>query len=233
MEQVLGFIISPLGLQIIVFVFLILNVLSGYRRGFVQKILSLSSIVLSIISASIFTPTLSTALKENTVLSDRITESFLNGFTRGLNLDNMQSGNTDYGIFGKMTGLDKILDPENITNSLRTYISENITNTILVIISAVLIFVLTLVILKVVSHFFEYLNDIPFLGKINKILGGVLGFFIAIFIIWIVFAIFRVFEGLNILTEISNSIKSSVVLYYIYENNLIFNFFSGLFLGKA
>lgn len=233
MEQVLGFIISPLGLQLIVFLFLILNILSGYRRGFVQKILSLSSIVLSIISASIFTPTLSTALKENTTLGDRITESFLNGFTRGLNLDNMQSGNADYGILGKMTGLDKILDPENITNSLRSYISENITNTILVIISAVIIFVLTLIILKIVSHFFEYLNDIPFLGKINKILGGVLGFFIAIFITWIVFAIFRVFEGLSILTEISNSIKSSPILYYIYENNLIFNFFSGLFLGKA
>lgn len=233
MEQVLGFIISPLGLQLIVFLFLILNILSGYRRGFVQKILSLSSIVLSIISASIFTPTLSTALKENTTLGDRITESFLNGFTRGLNLDNMQSGNADYGILGKMTGLDKILDPENITNSLRSYISENITNTILVIISAVIVFVLTLIILKIVSHFFEYLNDIPFLGKINKILGGVLGFFIAIFIIWIVFAIFRVFEGLSILTEISNSIKSSPILYYIYENNLIFNFFSGLFLGKA
>lgn len=233
MEEILSFIVSPIGLQIIVLAFIVLHILSGYRRGFIQKILSLSSIVLSIISASIFTPSLSVTLKENTVLGDRITESLLNGFSRGLNLDNMQSGNTDYGILGKMTGLDKMLDPENIINSLRSYISENITSTIITIISAVLIFVLTLVLLKVVSHFFEYLNDIPFLGKINKILGGVLGFFIAIFIIWIVFAIFRVFDGLNILTEISNSIKSSPILYYIYENNLIFNFFSGIFLGKA
>jgi hypothetical protein len=90
-----------------------------------------------------------------------------------------------------------------------------------------------LIILKIVSHFFEYLNDIPFLGKINKILGGVLGFFIAMFMVWIVFAIIRVFEGMNIITNITNSIKSSIILDYIYENNLIFNFFSGIFLGKA
>ncbi len=233
MEAVLNFIVSPIGLQIIVLAFIALNIISGYRSGFIQKILSLSSIVLSVISASIFTPSLSTLLKETTTLGDRITQSLLNGFSKGLNLDSSKSGSTDYGVLGKITGLDKLLDPENITNSLRDYISTNITNTIITIISAVLIFVLTLILLKVVSHFFEYLNDIPFLGKINKVLGGVLGFFIAMFILWIIFAIIRVFEGMSIITDITTSIKSSVMLDYIYENNLIFNFFSGVFLGNG
>ena len=47
MEEILSFIVSPIGLQIIVLAFIVLHILSGYRRGFIQKILSLSSIVLS------------------------------------------------------------------------------------------------------------------------------------------------------------------------------------------
>ena len=58
MEAVLNFVFSPIGIQIILAAFIILNILSGYRRGFIQKILSLSSIVLSIVMSSIFTPTL-------------------------------------------------------------------------------------------------------------------------------------------------------------------------------
>lgn len=226
MEAVLNFIFSPIGIQIILAAFIILNILSGYRRGFIQKILSLSSIVLSIVMSSIFTPTLVSLFRENTNLPDRITDSILNGIMKGLNLE---SGSVDPGPLGKMMGLDKLIDPENISNSLRTNIESGITVAIVTVISALIIFLVTLILLKVVSHFFEYLNDIPFLGRVNKILGGVLGFFIAMFMVWIIFAVVRMLEGMNVTTDFASTLKSIGWVSYIYEQNLIYNFFSGLF----
>ena len=226
MEAVLNFIFSPIGIQIILAAFIILNILSGYRRGFIQKILSLSSIVLSIVMSSIFTPTLVSLFRENTNLPDRITDSILNGIMKGLNLE---SGAVDPGTLGKMMGLDKLIDPDNIANSLRSNIESGITVAIVTVISALIIFIVTLILLKVVSHFFEYLNDIPFLGRVNKILGGVLGFFIAMFMVWIIFAVVRVLEGMNVTTDFASTLKSIGWVSYIYEQNLIYNFFSGLF----
>ena len=226
MEAVLNFIFSPIGIQIILAAFIILNILSGYRRGFIQKILSLSSIVLSIVMSSIFTPTLVSLFRENTALPDRITDSILNGIMKGLNLE---SGAVDPGPLGKMMGLDKLIDPDNIANSLRSNIESGITVAIVTVISALIIFIVTLILLKVVSHFFEYLNDIPFLGRVNKILGGVLGFFIAMFMVWIIFAVVRVLEGMNVTTDFASTLKSIGWVSYIYEQNLIYNFFSGLF----
>ena len=79
---------------------------------------------------------------------------------KGLNLE---SGAVDPGPLGKMMGLDKLIDPENISNSLRANIESGITVAIVTVISALTIFIVTLILLKVVSHFFEYLY--PYIYK--------------------------------------------------------------------
>ena len=230
-DGIMNFIFSPVGLQIIVLLFFVINIISGYQKGFIQKILSLSSLVLSIIISSIFTPHLVTFFNEHTELPNNITQSFVNGFVKGLNIDKMTKETSNMGPLGKMLGLNQILNEENITNSIRDYVSKNITNVLITIISAIIIFIITLIILKIITHFFEYFNGIPFFGKINKILGGVLGFFIAAFILWIIFALIRCCEGFDAFDGLISSIKNGPMNNYIYENNLIYNFFSGLFFG--
>lgn len=230
-DGILNFIFSPIGLQIIVLLFFLINIISGYQKGFIQKILSLSSLVLSVIISSIFTPHLVTFFNEHTELPNNITQSFVNGFVRGLNIDKMTNQTNDMGPLGKMLGLNQVLNEENITNSIRDYVSKNITNVLITIISAIIIFMIALILLKIVTHFFEYFNSIPFFGKVNKIFGGVLGFFIAAFILWIIFALIRCCEGFEVFEGLITAIKNGPMNNYIYENNLIYNFFTGLFFG--
>ena len=79
----------------------------------------------------------------------------------------------------------------------------------------------------------DVVNYIPLVGQLNKILGGVLGVVETIFIVWILFAVFRIFESVPQIKILVDNINSSFLLGPLYQNNFVYDFFANLFSSSA
>ena len=134
--------------------------------------------------------------------------------------------------------IDKLPLPESIKNQINAnnsfevksllnvsnfsgYVSGYITCMILNAISYLLIVILVLIAVRILANLLDIISKLPVLNSINKIGGIAVGTLKGVIIVWLFFVVITVFSGSEFGKSMFEMINDSVVLSYLYNNNLL------------
>lgn len=78
--------------------------------------------------------------------------------------------------------------------------------------------------IKAILRFFKVIGDVPILGTINRLLGGIAGFIGGLIIIWAAFFFILLLYTPTALPEFYNAIGQNEFVKLLYNNNLITTF---------
>ncbi len=87
--------------------------------------------------------------------------------------------------------------------------------------SFILLTVIILILVKVIKTLTKFINKIPIIGGINKLLGLLLGILQALIILWIISIAVMIFSGTEGGSYILTVIQGNAFLNLIYDNNLL------------
>ena len=205
-------------ITIIFVILLVYGFIRGFSQGFLKKILSFGALIVTIIVTKIFTPIVAEAVKDFTnveaTLSDMIYDVFINSSA----YDKID-----------INGLSKIFNTGDIGSTIKNTLCINIANALINLVCGIGVFIFVLIVIRIVLAILDVVDYIPVVGQFNKILGGVLGVFEIIVFAWVVFTVLRILENVPQVSVIVENIKHSKLLWVLYDNNIIFNFFSNMF----
>ncbi len=102
---------------------------------------------------------------------------------------------------------------------------EKIGHPIMICVTEVVTFIAMFVVITLALRFlagiFKKANDIPFLGKLNAGLGGVIGVVKAVAILFVACTAFYFIAGMSGATPVIDAVNSSIIYGFIIENNPI------------
>lgn len=113
-------------------------------------------------------------------------------------------------------------------DSFADYIAKGITRLIIQILTAVVLFFIISVVLKIIIYILDVVSWLPIIGGINRVAGAVLGLAMALIFIWIVFLVFTLLYTTPAGEEIFAQINGNAFLRFLYQNNYILNILMGL-----
>ena len=203
----------------------------AYFKGFVKTFFGFVSTILAIALACMFCKTLATYIKENTEIDDFIMKSIIsiNGNSSGDVSDDAEtitedSENTSTSIaesipntLNEMFGLDKMKE-EATTN-----IVNKITDIVINILSWLIIYAVTRIVLLILTLIFDGIMSLPVLKTINNLAGLALGAIMGIFRVYFILAIVYFVSNIVNIAGVVNAISMSTVVSQMYNNNLLIN----------
>lgn len=202
----------------IVFIILILyGFIKGFSEGFLKKVLSFGSIIVTIIATKYFTPIISGLVKDFTNIESTLTTIIYDVLINSTAYDKFNLGR-----FGGM------LDTENLAKSIKDGLCTNVANALINLICGIIVFIVVLILIRLVLKALDVINYIPVIGQFNKLLGGVLGVIEIILLTWVIFTVIRGFENIPSVSILIEKIRSSSLVSFLYDNNIVYNFFSNL-----
>ncbi len=96
-----------------------------------------------------------------------------------------------------------------------------ITNVTIKALSFLLTLLIVGIIIAILSGMLNLLGKIPGVGSVNKIVGGLMGGCVALFVVWVLFGIVTVFGATAAGQEILAKIAENPVLSFIYDHSII------------
>lgn len=203
---------------ILFILFVISGFIKGFSLGFLKKVLSLGSIIITIIATKFFTPIVSVMLKNTTNIEATLSDMLYKAIIESSTYDNLN-----------LDGIATIFNTGDITDTLKNTLCNNIANAIINLVCGILVFIVVLFLVRFAIRVLDIVDYIPVVGQFNKLFGGILGVIEVVLFTMILFTILRVFEAIPQISTLSENIKGQPVIGSLYENNLIYNFFSNLF----
>lgn len=223
----------------------ILMIASGQRRGAVKTIMSLISGIASFLIACTFTPTLSVYLQEKIFL-DKLAQSIMNTVASLAQSGKDAAQNMIYDVSGLMQNsqflsvLDKYgADPDKTSQTISEIndtthaavekvsyaVAEPISKTVSDIAAFALLFVLSLIVLKLITFVISKVFQMPVLRTLDRTLGLVFGIASAAFFVLVFAMIVNNFA--DILTTAApttfpeNFPEKSLILRFLSKYNII------------
>lgn len=219
--------------QNLVIFYIIVMVISGYRKGFLRIIFSMFITLLAIGISYNLSPKINDYLLNNTNIKEGITSVML----KNIGVDdvyyedyyNKEKEDEIISSLNMSEGLKKVLKYNNKdevyvqigVNKFKDYLYKYISVLILKRVIFVLVFVFSIIILNLILEILNIFSKIPIISGINSLAGAVVGFFNAMFILWILSLFIGAIVGTNIGSQIMEYIKRKPILLFIFNNNLI------------
>lgn len=201
--------------QVMIILFIIFMIGTGWHKGFVKKAVALGSIVLTVILESRLFPYVAAYIDRNEAL-----HQFFMSYANAL----MQSaGVTDAGAAG--AAVYNFLGMDSLAKTA-TGLMENVAAKL---ICFILIFILVRVLLMVVTKIFGNFKNIHLVDKVDRFLGAVLGLVESVIIVWIFMLIAFALPGIPIFRAIIEDIVSSPFLSFLASQNIILRMFASMF----
>lgn len=204
-------------INIVFLILMLYGFIKGFSEGFLKKVLSFGSIIVTIIATKYFTPIVSGIVKDLTNIESTLTTIIYDVLINSTAYDKLNLGR-----FGGM------LDTENLAKSIRDGLCANVANALINLVCGIVIFIVVLILLRIALKVLDVIDYIPVVGQFNKLLGGVLGLVEIILITWIVFTVIKGFENVPSVSILIEKIRSSALVSFLYDNNIVYNFFSNL-----
>lgn len=205
-------------ITILFVIFIVFSFMSGFAKGFLKMVISFGSLIVSIILTRMLTPTATETIKNITNIESSLTSAIYDALTKSNLYDKIN-----------LPFMKNAIDTGNIEEVLRDNLCNGMANAIINLLCGIVLFIAIFIALKLAVKALDIVNYIPLVGQFNKILGGVLGVVETIFILWIIFALFRVFEGVPQIKILVDNINSSFLVGSLYQNNFVYDFFANLF----
>ena len=190
--------------------FIIIMVWLGKQRGFIDRVLSLGSVVVTLIVEIKFFPSIMAYLGENEAI-----RSFCLNAVRGfMNIDEESAASPLYDLLG----LDTLAD--NAADLMETLAAK--------LIVFVLIFIVLRILVRLLSAFAKGLKKIHLINSIDRLLGMIAGFAEAIILIWIFMLVISGFPNAPFCGFVLNQIQHNELLLAVYNQNLLLTFAADL-----
>ena len=222
-------------LDIILVLGIIVSLIIGAKKGFLQKFISMGSWIMALILAFIFCGRLADLFINNNIIVGSIRENIL---TNIKSTEAFQLGATDPAVFFKELGFPSIIasmigstigmDAEGIALE----ITNGVSRAFMVVISFLILFFGILIGLLVLKLLVKLVRQATLVKVVDGILGVVLYGFIALVTIYVSFFVLSLlmqipsFEGLRNFMIIDMQLNTDKfrLSKYFYENNILINF---------
>ena len=231
-------------LLILLLVVTILSVIAGYYRGFVRTAISMVFMILVLVLSGWLSPYIGKALEEHTPVAEGIHDACRNMVAEMLEEQSgsiSANGEMEQQELLNMLGLPaELLGGVLSTEQLQTGQEEAIqvfaeqtadvlTNLAVDAIVFLVSFAAAWIVVCIVRRVADIFTELPVLGFVNRVCGGVLGMIRALFWVWIFFLVLTVFSGTEWGNFCLQAIREDSVLLFLYRNNLILKFLLGAF----
>ena len=220
-----------MGLLIFVGAVLALATLRGWWKGFLKTALGMLALVLALVFVVLFSPTVSRLLRTETPLYEKTSQTIEEVMAEMLEvkaeetkeeqqkaLENSSLPNVlketllehnNEGMY-QMLGVDSFLG----------YVSKYLAGVVVNICGVLLTFVLSFVILRLAFLLLGTVGNLPGIHLLNKIGGGILGFFQGLVLIWLFCFLVTVFSGTSLGQEMLQTIEKNSLLSMVYDGCL-------------
>lgn len=209
-------------------VFLIACALNGYRLGFVKKLFTTVSFIITIVAASALTPYISDFLVNSTSVYDTIKESTI-GILEGKTEDNNESEAETVDTIKLPSIVKKMItnddSKESITDSIYDYIGTELADTIINALSFAIAFVVITFVLRTTVFTLDIIANLPIIKGINQYAGLILGAGEGLIIVWFLFLVITIMGNTQLGGMLTNYIEGSKFLSFIYNYNYFFKLF--------
>lgn len=223
-------------------IFLICGIL-GMAQGFIKIAASLAATILTIVCVMFISPYVSKMILKVTPLESMVQEKC----AEVLNVQDMSeiegAGQTEIPREQQILLLENAKLPkifremllENNNSEIYQFLgvqtfAEYIGGYLAKVIADYVGFLLTLVVVTIIVRSIVsalgIISRLPVIGGLNRLAGGVLGLGTGLVIIWVMFIVITLMYDSSIGRECFESIRSSRLLGYLYENNILMNFIS-------
>ncbi|MCT4633374.1 MAG: CvpA family protein [Firmicutes bacterium] len=153
--------------------------------------------------------------------------SFFQEKLQGLSIN---GGNLDFSqmdavpkFLGRIAGKSDIFEKANGNLDMaKLQLADSMTDTTVNVISFILLFILSILILTIVVRLLDSVFSLPILKEFNKLVGLVFGGIRGVLIVMVIFALVPPIDSVFSSLDIIGTIYSSKVGVYFYEYNLVY-----------
>jgi len=214
-------------LALIVFSFCVFR---GIRKGLFRMAFSLLSIMIALYIARILYPHVGSLLREHTGIYEAARAHIISTLRlRDIIERYIQQGETVVLSHLPLPGIILDMLIENNTLSIRQslgvttlegFIGSFLANIFMNILSAIIVFILVLVIMRFIGSTLDIIARLPFIKSFNKLGGAVTGAFVGFVAIWILVTLYLFFfVGISPLNE--EIFNNSFVGQFLYDSGLL------------
>lgn len=226
-------------LLIVLLIVTILSAIAGYYRGFVRTALSMVFLILVLTVSGWISPYVGSALEEHTQITENIhnacrdmvadaLEKQTDGITSG-NIAEQQEILNAVGLPGELLGSVFSSEPvqtgqENAVEELADRTADVLTDLAVDAVVFVISFAAAWIVVSLIRRAADLFAELPVIGFVNRIFGGLLGIVRALIWIWLFFLVLTIFAGTEWGSFCMKAVQEDSILLFLYHNNLVLKF---------
>lgn len=236
-------------LEIIILVLTAAFAIAGFQKGFVRKLASMLSLVLSVALVSFALPYVTQFLKDSTpvydyiadksekIVSEQIAEMIAAEGADQAQTNQYLTGNASLDRSDQVMVIDGLPIPETLKDMLldynnaegyanfqvstfQDYVTQFLATMIMNVVSFLAAVILVQLILWAVIGALDILAHIPVVNTVNRLAGLLLGLLQALVCIWIFFLVLSMLSGTEAGYYLLSMVQESEILCRLYDSNL-------------
>ena len=221
----------------VVVAFIVYHIIDGLRRGFIRKVVSAVSLIVTLVLVTYLTPQITTFIQDHTSLHENLQQKCSEIF---LNAEYNEDVKTDQVLM-----IENMELPENIKEMLlennntesydvlkvsgfHDYVGAYLANLIINALAYLLSFVIVWTAIRALLLAMDVVTKLPILHGINKLLGGALGIVYGVVLIWIAFLLVTILCNGDLGRQFFALISENPFLLFLYNQNVIMKIVFGL-----
>lgn len=216
----------------VVAAFMCCSVIDGYRKGFIKKLVSAFSVILTLALVTQMTPYITTFLRDYTSLPQSLQEKCSEFFVdesydenvkahQILMIEQMQLPDNLKEVLQENNHVEayELLNVRSFSEYVGAYLAEIMINALTYLLS----FIIVWTILRSIVLALDLVTKLPLLHGMNQMAGGFLGLAESVILIWVAFLVAGAFCNGTIGQRFFALIEESLLLSMLYDHNYIMN----------
>ena len=207
-------------LDIVIIAILALSIIMGYKKGLINVIFNIFAFFLAIIITLVLYKPVSDIIIKNTDIQEKIETAIIEN-TKGE--ENKKEEKTENGIQKYIENTMQNAEEDAKSKAIEV-VAKDVSTKCIEIITALILFVITRIILIVLKFLTETLANLPIVKQCNEIGGLLYGVIKGILIIYVILTIMFFIISLKPEGMTENLIETSYITKFLYNNNIIVNY---------
>ena len=207
-------------IDIVIIAILALCIIMGYKKGLINVIFNIFAFLLAIIITLVLYKPVSDIIIKNTDIQEKIETAIIEN-TKGE--ENKKEEQTENGIQKYIENTMQNAEEDAKSKAIEV-VAKDVSTKCIEIITALILFVITRIILIVLKFLTETLANLPIVKQCNEIGGLLYGVIKGILIIYVILTIMFFIISLKPEGMTENLIETSYITKFLYNNNIIVNY---------
>ena len=184
--------------------------LIGYKKGLIKLAFGLFSFIIALIISLLLYKPISSFIVKHTPIASYIEAKVENRIVSSTPEETSNFASNYY---------------HNVKNVSANFLASNISNSIINIMSVLLVFIISKLLLLFLKFTGDFLSKLPLIKQCNHLGGFLYGIILGFLLIYILLTIIAILAPLVDLNKIITLINASIIGNIMYNNNIIFMFF--------